>query len=121
MVGVMHCVTEIEREPDEVAEGVYLSDLALGERTSMMYWRIEPGATLPPHRHHNEQIGFVIDGRLTAIVEEGERVLASGDSYMFSSDEFHGAENRGNDPAVGVGVLSPPRNEPGWSKRGTDD
>lgn len=117
----MERITEIEQEPDEVTEGVYLSDLAGGERTSMMYWRIEPGATLPQHRHHNEQIGYVIDGRLTAIVEKGERVLEPGDSYMFSSDEFHGAENRGNEPAVGVGVLSPPRNEPEWRERESDD
>jgi quercetin dioxygenase-like cupin family protein len=113
----MDWVTETEQDLDEVAEGVYLSDLAGGERTSMMYWRIEPGATLPAHRHHNEQIGYVIGGKLTAIVEGTERVLEPGDSYMFSSDEFHGAENRGNEPAVGVGVLSPPRDEPNWREK----
>jgi quercetin dioxygenase-like cupin family protein len=119
----MDWVSGIEQEAEEVAEGVYLSDLAGGERTSMMYWRIEPGATLPSHRHHNEQIGYVIDGRLTAIVEDEEHMLEPGDSYMFSSEEFHGAENRGDESAVGIGVLSPPRNEPDWKEtaHGSDD
>lgn len=107
-------VTEDDRDPDTVAEGVYLADLAAGERASMKFWRIEPGATLPAHRHRHEQIGYVISGTLTAIVEGEERRLEAGDSYAFPSRERHGAENRGDVPAVGIGVLSPPRREPRW-------
>lgn len=99
---------------EEVAEGVYLGDLATGERAGMKYWRVEPGATLPAHRHHNEQIGYVISGELVAIAEGEEVLLRPGDSYRFASDEHHGAENRGNEPAVGVGILSPPRGRPEW-------
>lgn len=110
----MNLTSEFEREPIEVADGVYLSDLVTGERTCMMYWLVEPGATLPSHRHHNEQIGYVIDGTLTAIVEGEEYVLEPGDSYVFPSDERHGAENHGDEPAVGIGVLSPPRTVPKW-------
>lgn len=110
----MKHVAKPDREFDEVVEGVQLADLATGARTSMKFWRIEPGATLPTHRHHNEQIGFVVSGVLTAILEDGERELHPGDSYAFSGGELHGAENRGEEPAVGVGVLSPPRSEPQW-------
>ncbi|MFC6837707.1 cupin domain-containing protein [Halomarina ordinaria] len=113
----MYHVAAVDREPVEVAEGVYLADLATGERASMKFWRIEPGATLPTHRHHNEQIGFVISGTLTAVLEDGEHTLAPGDSYAFRSDELHGARNRGAEPAVGIGVLSPPREEPEWATK----
>lgn len=109
-------VTEDDREPREVADGVYLSDLAAGEQASMKFWRVEPGATLPTHRHRNEQIGYVISGTLTAVVEGEERALTPGDSYAFPGDELHGAENRGDEPAVGIGVLSPPRGEPDWGR-----
>ncbi|PSP97869.1 cupin domain-containing protein [Halobacteriales archaeon QS_5_70_17] len=105
----MFRVTEDDREPREVAADVYLSDLAAGERASMKFWRVEPGATLPTHRHSNEQIGYVISGTLTALVEGEEHTLEPGDSYAFPSGELHGAENRGDEPAVGIGVLSPPR------------
>lgn len=110
----MEHVTEPDREFDEVVEGVRLADLATGARSSMKFWRIEPGATLPTHRHHNEQIGFVVSGVLTAVLEDEERELRPGDSYAFMSGELHGAENRGDEPAVGIGVLSPPRSEPDW-------
>lgn len=99
---------------EEVAEGVFLGDLATGERAGMKYWRVEPGATLPAHRHHHEQIGYMISGTLVAIVEGEEVLLKPGDSYRFESDEHHGAENRGEEPAVGVGILAPPRGKPAW-------
>jgi quercetin dioxygenase-like cupin family protein len=114
----MDRVTEAEREPIEVDSGVYLADLAAGEHTSMKYWRVEPGATLPTHRHHNEQTGFVIAGALVATVEGEEHRLEPGDSYVFASEQLHGARNRGDEPAVGVGVLSPPRGAPKWGRRG---
>jgi quercetin dioxygenase-like cupin family protein len=112
----MDRVTEIQREPEEITEGVYLSDLAAGEQASMKHWRVEPGETLPAHRHHNEQVGYVISGTLTAVVEGEEYELAPGDSYVFPSHEHHGAENRGDEVAVGIGVLSPPRGAPKWGK-----
>lgn len=114
MFHTMNRVSKQDCDFEEEASGVYLADLAAGERASMKYWRIEPGATLPAHQHPNEQIGFLISGRLTAIVEGEERELEPGDSYVFPGEELHGAENRGDDPAVGVGVLSPPRGSPRW-------
>ena len=113
-INSMYRVTEDERKSDQVADGVHLTDLAAGEKMSMKHWRVEPGESLPAHRHHNEQIGYVISGTLTAVVEGKEHELSSGDSYVFPSGELHGAENRGDVPAVGVGILSPPRGEPKW-------
>ncbi len=114
----MQRVTEPERAPAEVSEGVYLADLATGENACMKHWRVDPGATLPVHSHEHEQIGYVISGRLVAIVEGEECTLDPGDSYVFPSGEDHGAENRWDVPATGIGVLSPPRTEPDWADPG---
>lgn len=110
----MDHVTTTGADLEEVAEGVHLEDVASGRRASVKYWRIEPGATLPAHEHHHEQIGYVLEGELTAIVEGGEVVLETGDAYRFESNEYHGAENRTDEPAAGLGVLAPPRSEPDW-------
>ncbi len=99
---------------EEVAEGVFLGDLATGRRAGMKYWRVEPGATLPAHRHDHEQIGYMISGELVTVLEDEEVLLEPGDSYRFASNEYHGAENRGEQPAVGVGILAPPRARPDW-------
>lgn len=110
----MDHVTTNGSDLEEVAEGVFLGDLAAGNRASMKYWRVDPGATLPVHQHHHEQIGYVIGGTLVALGGDEEVRLEPGDSYRFASDERHGAENRGDEPAVGIGILSPPRAEPNW-------
>ncbi|MFB1065705.1 cupin domain-containing protein [Natrinema sp. H-ect4] len=99
---------------EEVADGVHLAALPTGDRAGMVYWRIEAGATLPVHAHDNEQIGFVLEGELTAIVEGEEYPLTAGDAYRFASSERHGAENRAREDAFGLGVLAPPREEPEW-------
>ena len=112
----MRRINDETADGEEVASGVYLADLASGERSSMKHWRVEPGARLPVHRHDNEQIGYMIRGTLTAITEDEEVTLRPGDSYLFTSDELHGAENRGDEPAVGIGVLSPPRSDPDWKQ-----
>jgi quercetin dioxygenase-like cupin family protein len=112
----MRRINDDGTDGEEVADGVYLADLAAGERASMKHWRVEPGATLPVHRHDNEQIGYMLRGTLTAITEDEEITLHPGDSYLFTSGELHGAENRGDEPAVGIGVLSPPRSDPDWKR-----
>lgn len=112
----MRRINDDGTDGEEVAEGVYLADLAAGEQASMKHWRVEPGATLPAHRHDNEQIGYMLRGTLTAITEDEEITLHPGDSYLFTSGELHGAENRSDEPAVGIGVLSPPRSDPDWKQ-----
>lgn len=112
----MQRVSTARAEFEEVADGVYLADLPAGNRAGMVYWRIESGATLPVHEHANEQIGFVLEGELTAIVEGEEYPLTAGDAYMFESNERHGAENRSAEDAIGLGVLAPPREEPEWRR-----
>lgn len=106
---------------EEVASGVFLGELSAGKRASMMYWRIEPGATLPSHDHEHEQIGYVLEGVLTAIVDGDEFRLQEGDAYRFPSGVRHGAENRSEDPAIGIGVLAPPRADPDWRERTGSD
>lgn len=113
-IGIMERVTKSDKVTIEVSDGIYLADLVAGENVCMKYWEVDPGETLPTHRHTNEQIGFVISGQLIAFVEGDEFVLEPGDSYIFPSNERHGAENRWEESAVGIGVLSPPRTEPDW-------
>lgn len=110
----MDHVTKSHERLEEVAPGVYLADLARTEHASMKFWRIEPGATLPAHRHENDQIGFVVSGSMVAIIEGDEHRLRPGDSYAFVGGEYHGAENRGGEPCLGIGVLTPPRDQPEW-------
>jgi len=102
-------------ETVEVGEGVHLTQLAVGERMSIQHLRMEPGARVPMHDHHHEQLGFVYQGTQTFVFEDGRAVgVDPGESYFLEGGEPHAAENRGDGNLLAVDIFSPPRPNPGW-------
>lgn len=112
----MERVGTTDRESNEVTDGVYLTQLAAGERMSLQYARVEPGAVVDEHSHENEQIGYVISGRITLITDDDEVELGPEDSYVVNADEPHAFANRGDETVVAVDLLSPPRGDPDWDE-----
>ncbi|ELZ78383.1 cupin [Haloferax larsenii JCM 13917] len=101
--------------PTEAVEDVHLAVLAGGEEMNVQHFRIEPGATVPVHEHPHEQVGYIVAGELTFVLGDGDEVVVGpGDSYSLAGGEAHGAENRGDDPVVGIDVFSPPRDDAPW-------
>jgi quercetin dioxygenase-like cupin family protein len=99
------------------ADGVYLTHLAAGERISVLGVEMEPGARVPEHSHHHEQLGYVFQGEQTFILADGETVTAGpGDSYALASEEAHAAENRADERLVAIDIFSPPREMPTWAR-----
>lgn len=100
----------------EAVENVHLAQLVAGEQTSVQHFRIEPGATVPEHDHHHEQAGFIYEGELTFLLEDGEVTVGPGDAYVLAEWEVHGAENRGDVAVKGVDIFAPPRPNPDWAE-----
>ena len=103
-------------ETVEVVDGVHLTQLVAGERSSVQHFHIEPGARVPEHSHDHEQAGLITAGTLTFVVEGEDHVVETGESYVLDSREPHAAENRGEVPVDGIDVFSPPRTAPDWSE-----
>lgn len=103
-----------DAETVETVEGVYLTQLAADERTSVQHFRIESGAKVPEHSHHHEQAGYVASGSGVFLVGGEELVVEAGDSYVIPGDEPHAVEVRGDEPLLGVDIFSPPRTNPDW-------
>jgi quercetin dioxygenase-like cupin family protein len=111
----MDLVTPETRETVEAMDGVFLTQLAVGERMSIQHLRMEPGARVPIHDHHHEQLGFVYQGTQTFILEDDEEVdVDPGESYFLDSHEPHGAENQGDGIMEAIDIFSPPRPNPSW-------
>lgn len=99
----------------EVEEGVFLAQFAAGDEMSIQHLRMAPGARVPEHSHHHEQVGFVYAGEQTFILEDGVAVTVEpGESYCLESNEVHAAENRGDEELLAIDVFSPPRLNPNW-------
>ena len=108
--------TSDRSDPVEVEPGVHLAQHAAGERMSVQHVRVEPGAVIPEHSHHHEQVGFVSAGTLTFLVDGAEVVVRAGESYAIPGGEPHGAVNEGDDPVAAIDVFSPPRPDPDWAE-----
>lgn len=110
----MEIVSEDAVESTEVVDGVHLKLLASGEEENVQYFTIEAGAVVPEHSHPHEQVGYLLDGRLTFENGSERWRVTAGDSYVIPGGDPHSAENPGDGPAVGVDIFSPPRNAPDW-------
>lgn len=96
----------------EAVEDVHLFLLADGENANLQGFEIEPGATVPEHDHPHEQLGVVVAGTLTFLVDGHEHEVGPGDTYQLPGGEPHAAENRTDETVVGYDVFSPPRDDP---------
>jgi quercetin dioxygenase-like cupin family protein len=112
----METMEPAEGETVEVVEGVYLTQLVAGDRTSTQHVRVEPGATVPEHSHRHEQAGYIAGGTLTFLVDGEEHEVGPGESFVIPGEEPHAAENRGDGPVEGVDIFSPPRTDPDWAE-----
>jgi len=112
----MEIVPESERPSTEAVEGVDLTLLAGGTEANIQQFSIDPGVVVPEHSHPNEQVGYLLDGRLTFTVAGESLLVEAGDSYVIPGGEPHSAENNSDTTAVGLDIFSPPRDSPDWSE-----
>jgi unsaturated pyranuronate lyase len=79
-----------------------------GDRTTLALVDLEPGATVPEHRHDNEQLGVLIRGAMRFRVGDETRDLAPGDTWRILSDTPHEV-TAGPDGALAVESFAPAR------------
>jgi len=92
-----------------------------GERLTLAVVELAPGATVPEHRHPNEQCGLVIEGEVTFRIGDEERVLGPGGTWRIIGGTPHSVQT-GPGGAVVVDVFAPARDD--WDDRpmvGTPD
>jgi quercetin dioxygenase-like cupin family protein len=84
-----------------------------GERVTMALIDLDPNLDIPEHHHVNEQLGFVVLGKVTMVIGGEEKELAAGDAYSIKSDVPHSART-GQEGATVIDVFAPVRSD--WEK-----
>ena len=74
-----------------------------------MLAQLDAGSRMPEHRHPQEQIVHILEGKMRLIVEGTPHELSAGDSYYLASNVPHGAETI--EPTRVLDTFSPPRDE----------
>lgn len=103
----------LERTP--IWPGV-LGRLVTGDNLTVGVIEVEPDGVVPEHHHPQEQVGFVIEGRLRAWVGDEEADLGPGGIYHITDDVPHHFQ-AGPDGAVVADLFAPPRQD--WAARET--
>ncbi len=84
--------------------------LVTGERMMLAHVYLAKGAIVPQHSHENEQLTYILEGRLRFFLgeDEGEVIdVAAGEVLHISSHVPHKAEAL--EDTLDVDVFSPPR------------
>jgi quercetin dioxygenase-like cupin family protein len=98
-----------EVEAVEMLPGVWRRTLNYGEQAMMAHFTLEEGAVVPPHRHPQEQVGYVVEGEMLMTIGGETHTLKAGHSYLAPSNVEHGATVVKR--AIVVDAFSPPRED----------
>jgi quercetin dioxygenase-like cupin family protein len=75
----------------------------------LCYFTLKKNSEIPIHSHKEHQIGYVLSGKLKFLTDNGEFIVVKGDSYLFDSNEKHGAKIL--DDSEVIDIFSPARND----------
>jgi quercetin dioxygenase-like cupin family protein len=98
-----------DMETKQPAEGVEIRVIP-GERMTMAFFSLEPGAKIPEHAHPHEQIGTVLKGSIELIIGEDKRVVEPGCAYRVAPDVVHSGRCLEASSEV-LETFSPPRED----------
>ena len=93
----------------EMAEGINRRTMAVTDEAMVCEFFLERGSRVIEHSHMNDQVGYVVFGRLEMTVGGQTRVLLPGDSYAIPGGVMHSAHALVD--TLAIDVFSPPRND----------
>jgi len=70
---------------------------------------LDAGSRMPEHRHPQEQVVHILEGRMRLIVDGTPHELSAGDSFYLAGNVPHGVETIENTRVLDT--FSPPREE----------
>ena len=93
----------------EICPGITRRTIASGKTMYQMVATLEAGSRMPEHKHPQEQLVHILEGKMRLIVEGVPHELATGDSFYLASNVPHGVETVL--PTRVLDTFSPPRDE----------
>ena len=82
-----------------------------GEGATIALNRLMPGHEPRPHAHPNEQIAYILSGRIRFCVGSDEHVLGPGSVLRIPPNVEHWGEVVGDEPVLNLDVFTPRRAE----------
>ena len=93
----------------DICPGIKRQTITSGRTMYQMLAQLEAGSRMPEHRHPQEQIVHILEGKIRLIVDGTPHELTTGDSFYLASNVPHGVETI-EDTRV-LDTFSPPRDD----------
>ena len=97
--------------PWEQVTDHFQRQLISGESAMFAHLKLSKGCLVPMHSHHNEQLSFVLSGRLRFLVGEDEEevIVGAGQVLELPAHLPHAAVAL--EDTEGIDIFSPPRQD----------
>ena len=108
LTGLPHFIDWSQRPSRELAPGVMLQ-LAGTEHMMLSYVTLQPGSTVPLHKHPHEQVGIMVSGRGEFTIGGETRHVKAGDCYQIPGGVEHALTV--SELTVALDIFCPPRED----------
>jgi quercetin dioxygenase-like cupin family protein len=100
--------------PVENPPGILRTTIAYNEKLMLCHFVLKKGARVPFHGHPAAQNGYLVQGKLRMLWEDGREFIAEpGSGWCFDSNVRHGAEAIEDSEAIECFAPSRPEYMPG--------
>ena len=99
----------VKRDHDLKNEICWLIPNAQKNEMEPILVTIEPGgSTYPDNPHEGEEVGYVLEGVITVVIDNDRYQAKKGESFYIACDKPHFLENTTGRPAKAIWISSPP-------------
>lgn len=96
-------------EQIEMLAGVHRRTMATTDEAMVCQFHLDEGSVVPRHHHMNDQVGYVVSGKVEMTIGDTVRIIQAGDSYAVPGGIHHSATALEN--SIVIDVFSPPRED----------
>ncbi|MBI4642087.1 MAG: cupin domain-containing protein [Candidatus Tectomicrobia bacterium] len=103
-------VYQLDTIPKEEVNEEITRRLITGSNVMLCFFNFKRGSKVPPHRHVNEQISYVLEGSLRFRIGNEEQVVSAGQVVHIPSNTEHEVEVLDEGASV-LDIFSPIRQD----------
>lgn len=108
-IAAMKGYFSLDKIPEEQVTPMITRKMITGEKEMLVLWKMKAGAHAAAHRHPNEQIFWVLKGRMEFRLGNEKRTCVAGDAGVIPGGVEHEAHFP-EDTEV-IDIFSPPRED----------
>lgn len=100
-------VEQIEMLPG--LPGIHRRTMATTDEAMLCQFHFDKGSVVPNHQHMNDQVGYVLSGKMELTIGDKVQIIYPGDSYAIPGGIEHSA--KALEASILIDIFSPPRED----------